>query len=102
MESLWMGVPVLTLQGDSLVGRQGVGILMNAGLFNWIAQDKDEYLTKAINFSADLDQLAIIRSGLREQVLSSPLFDAKQFSKDFEQALWAIWQQKYLRSKTSG
>jgi len=32
MESLWMGVPVLTLQGDSLVGRQGVGILMNADL----------------------------------------------------------------------
>jgi hypothetical protein len=46
MESLWMGVPVLTLQGDSLVGRQGVGILMNADLSNWIATDKNEYLTK--------------------------------------------------------
>jgi protein O-GlcNAc transferase len=102
MESLWMGVPVLTLQGDSLVARQGVGILMNADLSNWIAQDKDEYLTKAINFSADLDQLAIIRLGLREQVLSSPLFDAKQFSKDFEHALRTIWQQRNLRSKTSG
>ena len=93
MESLWMGVPVITLQGETLVSRQGVGILMNAGLSNWIATDKAEYLTKAIDFSSDLNQLAITRSGLREQVLSSPLFDAKQFSKDFEHALRTIWQQ---------
>jgi protein O-GlcNAc transferase len=102
MESLWMGVPVLTLQGDSLISRQGVGILMNAGFSNWIAKDKDEYLTKAIDFSSDLDQVAIIRSSLREQVLSSPLFDAKQFAKDFEQALRIIWQQKNLLRRTSG
>jgi protein O-GlcNAc transferase len=102
METLWMGVPVLTLQGGSLVSRQGVGILMNAGLSNWVAIDKDEYLAKAIDFASDLDQLTMIRSGLREKVLSSPLFDAKQFAKDFEQALRIIWQQKNLLRKTSG
>ena len=102
MESLWMGVPVLTLQGESLVSRQGVGILMNADLSNWIAKDKDEYLTKAINFSSDINRLSLIRSGLRDQVLMSPLFDNKQFSKDFENALWTIWQQRNFFRETSG
>jgi protein O-GlcNAc transferase len=102
MESLWMGVPVLTLQGDSLVGRQGVGILMNADLSSWIATDKNEYLTKTIDFSSDINRLSLIRSGLRDQILMLPLFDEKQFSKIFEQALWAIWEQRNLPRKTSG
>ena len=93
LEGLWMGVPVLTLQGNTLVSNQGVGILMNAGLPHWIAHDEDDYLAKAINFSSNLKQLASIRSGLREQVLASPLFDAKQFSVDFKNALWTMWQQ---------
>jgi len=92
-EALWMGVPVLTLQGNTLVSNQGVGILMNAGLAHWIAHDEDDYLAKAINFSSNLKQLASIRSGLREQVLASPLFDAKQFSVDYKNALWSMWQQ---------
>jgi protein O-GlcNAc transferase len=93
VEALWMGVPVLTLEGNSLVSRQGVGILINAGLPNWIAKNQDDYLAKAISFTTDLDKLAMLRSGLRKQVLASPLFDAVRFSNYFEAALWAMWQQ---------
>ena len=93
VESLWMGVPVLTLAGDSLVSRQGVGVLMNAGLPDWIAEDEEEYLAKAVLFASDLDKLAGLRAGLRAQVLSSPLFDAPRFARNFEDALLEMWNQ---------
>jgi protein O-GlcNAc transferase len=101
MEALWMGVPVLTLQGESLVSRQGIGILMNAGLPNWIARNEDEYITKAIRFSTDLGNLTSLRSGLRQQVLASPLFDAPLFSDNFEKALWAMWRQRIDDNKNT-
>ena len=87
VESLWMGVPVLTLAGDSLVSRQGVGVLMNAGLPDWIAYNEEEYLAKAMHFASDPDKLAGLRAELRSQVMASPLFDAARFARNFEDAL---------------
>jgi predicted O-linked N-acetylglucosamine transferase (SPINDLY family) len=95
VECLWMGVPVLTLAGDSLISRQGVGILMNIGLPNWIAENESEYITKSIFFASDLEKLVELRAGLRMQALTSPLFDAQNFAQDFENALWGMWE-KYL------
>jgi predicted O-linked N-acetylglucosamine transferase (SPINDLY family) len=90
-ESLWMGVPVLTLAGQSFLSRQGVGILMNAGLPDWIAVDADDYVAKALAHASDLSRLATLRSGLRQQVLASPLFDAPRFAGNFEAALRGMW-----------
>ncbi len=98
VECLWMGVPVLTLAGDSLVSRQGVGILMNIGLPDWIAENKKAYIEKSIFFASDLEKLATLRSGLREQILTSPLFDAKNFAQDFEKSLWEMWGQYLQKS----
>jgi predicted O-linked N-acetylglucosamine transferase (SPINDLY family) len=91
-ESLWMGVPVLTLAGDCFVSRQGIGILRNAGLPDWVADDKEEYVAKAIDFASDIGGLAKIRAGLRAQVLASPLFNAQRFAKNFEDAVWQMWR----------
>ncbi len=93
-EALWMGVPTLTLAGDTLLARQGASLLMAAGLADWIASSKEEYLAKAVAFAADLPKLAALRSALREQVRLSPLFDATLFARNFEDALWGIWQSK--------
>ena len=93
VESLWMGVPLVTLAGDSLISRQGVGVLMNAGLLDWIANDEEEYLAKTVLFASDLGKLAMLRAGLREQVLVSPLFNAPRFAQNIEDALWAMWNQ---------
>ena len=95
VECLWMGVPVLTLAGDSLISRQGIGILMNIGLPDWIAENKKEYIAKSIFFASDLEKLATLRSRLREQILTSPLFDAQNFAQDFENSLWEMWE-RYL------
>lgn len=91
VEGLWMGVPVLTLAGQSLLSRQGVSILMNVGLPAWIANDTDDYVSKAVAHANDLPRLADLRAGLREQILASPLFDARRFSVHFESALRGMW-----------
>lgn len=90
-ESLWMGVPVLTLGGERFVSRQGVGLLMNAGLNEWISADEDDYVARAVLHASDLASLAKLRSGLRRQVLSSPIFDASRFAHDFASALCGMW-----------
>jgi protein O-GlcNAc transferase len=91
-EALWMGVPTLTLAGDSLLARQGASLLTAAGLEEWVATSKEEYIAKAIALASDLPMLAALRAGLRQQVLASPLFDARRFARNFEDALWGMWQ----------
>jgi len=91
-EALWMGVPVLTLAGERLVSRQGVGLLMNAGLSDWVAADADDYVRRAAAHAADLESLATLRSRLRAQVLASPVFDAERFARHLENALWENWE----------
>ena len=91
-EALWMGVPVLTMSGKHFLARQGVGLMMNAGLPEWIASDPDDYVARAILHSGNLDGLAALRSRLRARVLSSPVFDATRFAMHFEIALQGMWR----------
>lgn len=92
-ESLWMGVPVLTLAGSSFLSLQGVGLMMNAGLKEWVATDQENYLERAIVLASKLQELAALRSELRRQVTTSPVFDSTRFAKHFEDALRGMWQQ---------
>ncbi len=94
-EALWMGVPTLTLAGNSLLTRQGASLVTAAGLEPWVATSKEEYVAKAIAFASDLPELSSLRAGLREQVLASPLFDAPRFARNFEDAMWGMWD-RYL------
>jgi predicted O-linked N-acetylglucosamine transferase (SPINDLY family) len=93
VEGLWMGVPVLTLAGERFLSRQGVGILMNANLPEWIAADAGDYVARAVTHAGDLQKLAKLRKGLRQQVLASQLFDAPRFANNFENALRGMWTQ---------
>ena len=90
-ESLWMGTPVLTRQGDSYPSRMTETVLRNAGLTDWIAAGDDDYVSKAAAFASDLDGLSALRAGLRSQAASSPLCDAPRFARNFEQAMWDMW-----------
>ena len=92
VEALWMGVPVLTLAGERFLSRQGVGLLMNAGLSDWVASDPDDYVARALAHAGDLPRLSTLRGNLRAQVLASPIFDAPRFAKHFEIALRGMWQ----------
>jgi len=96
VESLWMGVPVLTKKGNWFIAHNGETIARNSGQSHWIAQDEGDYLNKAINYSSDLTALARVRAGLRRQILGSPLFDAQRFARNFEQVMVDIWRD-YLK-----
>lgn len=91
-EALWMGVPTLTMSGDTLLTRQGTSILTAVGLVDWIAETPEEYVKKALHFATDVVGLALLRAGLREQASQSALFDAKTFARNFEDALWGMWK----------
>ena len=85
-----MGVPTLTLAGDRLLARQGASLLTAAGLDEWVAEDIENYIAKAIAFAGNLPKFAELRAGLRQQVLASPMFDAPRFAKNFENAVWGM------------
>ena len=94
-EALWMGVPTLTLAGETMLARQGVSMLGCAGLAEWVAETPADYVAKAVAFAGDIPRLAHLRSGLREQVRSSPLFDTRLFAHRLEAALVGMWQDKF-------
>ena len=91
-EAVWMGVPVLTLKGNSVVFHFGESINANLNMHDWIAQNKEEYIAKAIKFSSDIDLLSKIRKNLRNTALLSPVFDAPRFAEHFSQMLWEMWK----------
>jgi len=91
-ESVWMGVPVLTLKGDRYLFHFGESINSNLNMSDWIANSQEEYVVKAKKFSSDYNYLAKMRTHLREKALKSPVFDAKRFSDHFSELLWKIWK----------
>lgn len=91
VESLWMGVPVLTRRGDRFVSHMGESILHNAGLPGWIAADDEAYVAMATSYASDLRMLAEMRSMLRHRVATSPLCDAEAFSDNLAEAFLGMW-----------
>lgn len=93
-EALWMGVPTVTLAQGATLGRIGASLLTCAGLAEWVAWNEDEYVALALRHGSAIERLARLRSGLRQQVAGTPLFDAGLFVPQLEDALFAMWQRK--------
>lgn len=85
-EALWMGVPTLTLTGNTLLARQGEGILLCVGLGDWVATNEQDYVKKAVEKVSDLSSLAVLRANLRTRALASPLFECVRFARHLEDA----------------
>ena len=96
-EALWMGVPVVTLAGQTHAGRVGVSQLSNLGLTELIARTPEEYLATAVRLAADLEHLSSLRKELRARMAASPLTDGQRFTKNLEQAYLAMWQDWCLK-----
>ncbi|HTI66356.1 MAG TPA: tetratricopeptide repeat protein [Caulobacteraceae bacterium] len=92
IEGLWMGVPAITLRGDRMLSRMGESVAHRAGLPEWIAAEEGDYLAKAVGLVADPAPLVALRSGLRERVRSSQLYDSAGYARVLEQALWGMWR----------
>jgi predicted O-linked N-acetylglucosamine transferase (SPINDLY family) len=89
-ESLWMGVPILTMLGASFMGRLCGSLMKQVGLSNWIVNSRSDYISLAISLSSNLAELDKIRRTLRQQAQLS-IFDGAKYTRGFESALLKVW-----------
>jgi len=90
-ETLYLGVPFVTLQDRPSVGRLGSSILEGVGHPEWIARTEDEYVEIAVALAADLTKLSALRAGLRDEMKASPLMDEPAFARKVETAYREMW-----------
>lgn len=82
-ESLWMGVPLVTLKGEMFHERLSYSILSNAGLGELCAATMDEYQALALKLAHDTERRRALRTGLRDMLRNSPLGRTEDFARDF-------------------
>jgi len=92
LDALWMGVPTVTLVGDTVVGRAGVCHAMNLGLKELIATTPEEYVQAVSSLASDLERLSQLRQTLRARLQQSPLMDAPRFARNLESAYRDVWR----------
>ena len=91
-EALTMGVPVVTLLGENLVGRLSASLLEPIGLHELVARDPDDYVRIACDLARDPARLAVLRHGLRDRLARSPLCDGARRARQFERIYRAVWR----------
>jgi len=89
-EALWMGVPVVTMAGQTHASRVGVSLLHAVGLDDLVAPDVDGYVSRAVALASDSARRADLRATLRERVAKSPLCDGIAFAARFERAIRSL------------
>jgi predicted O-linked N-acetylglucosamine transferase (SPINDLY family) len=92
-EALWVGVPVVTLQGQAFAQRVASSLLHAVQLDELVCHDVDGYRDTVLALAADAPRRAALRQHLAEQQRSSPLFDGAGFARDLEALLQRMWQQ---------
>lgn len=97
-EALWMGVPVITLPGETFASRHSLSHLMNVDAPELVARDRQDYVSKAVGLATDIPRLGVLRSGLREQMARSPLCDGETFATDFTAAMESVWREQCANS----
>jgi predicted O-linked N-acetylglucosamine transferase (SPINDLY family) len=90
---LWMGVPLVSMVGDSFKSRLSTGILTYLGRSEWLAQDADAYVRIAAALAADVPQLNTLRLGLRPEVEQSVLMREDLFNHHVGEGLRLMWLQ---------
>lgn len=90
-EAIWMGAPVLTMAGDTFMGRLSGSLMHRLGLDEFVTASAEDYIATALNLAGDLKRLSQIRSGLR-QTARSTIFNAESHVAELEQAYIAAWE----------
>jgi len=93
LDSFLMGVPVVTLVGNTVVGRAGLSQLTNLGMTELIGRTGEEFVEIAVGLAGDLGRLEGLREGLRERMRGSVLMDAGAFVRGLEEAYRGMWRE---------
>ena len=103
LEALWMGVPVITLQGSRPVARQSAAILARLGLDDLVAGTEEDYVSKACSLSAGTERRSDLRKGLRGRMSSSTLLDGHAVAASLQTAyrrMWHRWCREHSQRPT--
>jgi protein O-GlcNAc transferase len=91
-ESLYVGVPVISLHGRNGVSRSGLSLLSSLGLGELVASTPEQYVEIAVALASDLSRLEQLRSSLRSRFEQSSLRDEKRFATEIEKLWHEAWQ----------
>jgi predicted O-linked N-acetylglucosamine transferase (SPINDLY family) len=97
LETLWMGIPMVTQVGQQFAARNSYTFMLNAGIEEGIAWSQAEYIEWGVRLGLDRDLRDTIQGKLRSGRTSAPVWNAKQFTLDLEQAyrdMWAKYQEQ--------
>ena len=97
-DALWMGVPVITLEGDRVASRATTSILNAIGRPEWVAHSEAEYLDKVVALARDVEQREAYRSSQRDRMTRSPLCNAKDLAMNLENAYFEMFN-RWLNEK---
>jgi predicted O-linked N-acetylglucosamine transferase (SPINDLY family) len=99
LETLWLGIPLVTRVGSQFASRNSYTMMMNLGISAGIAHTAEEYVTWGVRLGQDnaLRQQVIWK--LRQSRQTSPLWNGRQFARDLEQAYEQMWQ-RYLQGQS--
>ncbi len=91
-EALWMGTPVLTLEGEAHGARVGKSILSRAGLDSLVAKSRGSYVKAAIMYASKPETLAPLRPALRNILIDSGQCDGQRVTREIEHHILSIFQ----------
>jgi len=92
METLWMGIPMVTQVGEQFVARNSYTMMMNAGITEGIAWNVKEYVKWGVRFGTDQSLRQEVAWKLRQSRKTSPLWDGRQFAKEMENTYRQMWE----------
>ncbi len=90
--AMWQGVPTLTLAGRTAPGRLGAAFLTHAGLGEFVAGSKEEFVALGARWAMDLERLAELRASLRGRVADSPLCRPREHGAALAAAFRRMWR----------
>jgi predicted O-linked N-acetylglucosamine transferase (SPINDLY family) len=93
LEALWVGVPIVTRVGETFSSRNSYAFLMNVGVTEGIAWSAEEYVEWGVRFGSDAVMRQQVVNKLHQSRQTSPLWDARQFTQEMENAYLQMWQQ---------
>jgi predicted O-linked N-acetylglucosamine transferase (SPINDLY family) len=85
-DGLWMGVPAVSLAGNTSVSRAGRSILHAAGLPELAADTPEQFVATAAGLARDVDRLQELRAGMRARLAAHSLIDQVSFTRELESA----------------
>jgi predicted O-linked N-acetylglucosamine transferase (SPINDLY family) len=92
LDALWMGVPVVSLAGETAAGRAGLSLLSTVGLPELATHDTEQFTQVATSLAQDRARLAAMRAALRERMEKSPLMDGRRFARAMQAAYREMWR----------